>query len=346
MSINSPGSHVDLPLVVTSSPESTPRPSSPKFPGTTTTTTVSITGSGAHLGDPFFVDSSPEGTPQRSTTTTTTTTVSFAAPGSRQRPLFVTSSPPRASSSASRTVPSTRRAREQAAPTAPRHLRIYGDPPSQGRIRGVGPPSMIPQDVPRRRHRDIPGRAIPQPVGPSDWLPAADRERQALRRERYLARDAERSTQWAADVVRRRALEGDSANNARPAGVRPRRPNALRIRQGFRSPRVFALTEQDLYLSGERPETLSAEERPHHKCGICLHVKAHPVLCSCGHSFCYVCVRMALEYTWICPLCRGLMTHEPVQDWDSANAVRFDFPNRRDNSMVTYSWDGLVFPQP
>ncbi|KAJ7617535.1 hypothetical protein DFH06DRAFT_1145208 [Mycena polygramma] len=312
MSINSPGSHVDQPLVVTSSPENSPRSPSPKFPETTTTTTVSIAGSGSHLGDPFFVNSSPDSTPHRATTTTTTTTISFSHPGSRERPFLVTS-----------------------IPTAPRrHLQIYGP---RIPIDQRGPPSAIPQDVPRRAMRELPS--------PSQHLFAPDRARQDARRQRHLDAEAQRSAEWRAERAQRRALEGNSASNARPSGPRRRRPSTRCRRQGYRSPRLFPLEEADLYLTADRPEVLSAEERPHHQCAICLHLKAHPVSCSCGHSYCYVCIRKALEYSWNCPVCRAPMTGKPAQDWDVANAIRFDFPNRRDGSMVSYSWEGLTFPE-
>jgi hypothetical protein len=54
---------------------------------------------------------------------------------------------------------------------------------------------------------------------------------------------------------------------------------------------------------------------------------------------------MWLENSWICPHCRAVMTKEPVKNYDIASAISYDFPTRQDLSVVSYSWDGLHFPQ-
>jgi hypothetical protein len=74
------------------------------------------------------------------------------------------------------------------------------------------------------------------------------------------------------------------------------------------------LTVDELYIGGARPVNLTtSDDRAHHTCSVCLQVKSHPVMyvsilccqdyldiltdlpctrCQCGHSYCYVCIRM------------------------------------------------------
>jgi hypothetical protein len=66
----------------------------------------------------------------------------------------------------------------------------------------------------------------------------------------------------------------------------------------------------------------------------------------CGHSYCYVCIRLRLEEEWSCPYpdCNRVMQRAPKEDVGEAETVAADYPERVDKSRVAYSWDGLEFP--
>ncbi|KAJ6453453.1 hypothetical protein DFH09DRAFT_1117329, partial [Mycena vulgaris] len=67
--------------------------------------------------------------------------------------------------------------------------------------------------------------------------------------------------------------------------------------------------------------------------------------CLCGHSHCYRCIRVSLEYRWSCPSCRSTITSPPFRNYDLEAGIAHDFPDWRDLSQVDYSWEGLVFPR-
>ncbi|KAJ7699120.1 hypothetical protein B0H16DRAFT_1749490 [Mycena metata] len=97
----------------------------------------------------------------------------------------------------------------------------------------------------------------------------------------------------AADMQRiRDALGISSANTTVRSAIK-----RDRLHRGSRVIRDVPLTEDDLYLSADRPPTLKTD-RAHQTCSICLNVKAHPVAYLCGHSHCYVCIRIHLEEDW------------------------------------------------
>ncbi|KAJ7325479.1 hypothetical protein DFH08DRAFT_886696 [Mycena albidolilacea] len=113
---------------------------------------------------------------------------------------------------------------------------------------------------------------------------------------------------------------------------------------GWRKPRVEALVHADLWVAGEGPP----EQLPildHHECGICRHVKSHPVSYLCGHSHCYVCIRLSLEHEWTCPDCRTPMYHAPFRHWGEEASLASTYPDWNDESIVNYGWDGLIFPK-
>ncbi|KAJ7675664.1 hypothetical protein DFH06DRAFT_1317826 [Mycena polygramma] len=132
-----------------------------------------------------------------------------------------------------------------------------------------------------------------------------------------------------------------------PAAQAADRPSRTRVRRpgkpGVRAPRERALLEGDLYLSAARPPVMTTE-RPHYECGICLHIKSHPVSYRCGHSHCLVCIRTWLEYSWICPVCRKTMYEKPMPNDDIQRGIAFDHPEFVDPSRVDLSFDGLTFP--
>ncbi|KAK7017232.1 hypothetical protein R3P38DRAFT_3201622 [Favolaschia claudopus] len=112
-------------------------------------------------------------------------------------------------------------------------------------------------------------------------------------------------------------------------------------RRALRSP---PLTADDLYLTADRPPVTAP--RNGHKCQICQLVKSNPVEAGCGHSYCYVCIRLRLEREWTCPYtdCGRKIRIAPLKDRVSAEAIAFDYDTRVDKSRVSYSWQGLDFP--
>ncbi|KAJ7238548.1 hypothetical protein B0H12DRAFT_1237801 [Mycena haematopus] len=114
-------------------------------------------------------------------------------------------------------------------------------------------------------------------------------------------------------------------------------PSGIRYINGKRSKREVPLTADDLYLDDERPNTSQIADAGH-RCPLC-HNK-------CGHSYCYVCIRLRLEHEWTCPIadCNRIFRNPPVFDIGEAGSVVTDYPNRVDASTVSFSWRGLSFP--
>ncbi|KAK6993085.1 hypothetical protein R3P38DRAFT_3224100 [Favolaschia claudopus] len=113
---------------------------------------------------------------------------------------------------------------------------------------------------------------------------------------------------------------------------------------GWRETRKQPLTFTDLWAWGEGPAEQEAL-KAHHMCGICLLVKSHPVSYTCGHSHCYVCIRMWLEYEWKCPVCMATMYRPPFRHWGEEDWIAGEYPEWKDRSVVDYSWRGLEFPE-
>ncbi|KAF8130505.1 hypothetical protein K438DRAFT_1999297 [Mycena galopus ATCC 62051] len=139
--------------------------------------------------------------------------------------------------------------------------------------------------------------------------------------------------------------------NADSAAERARRlalaPPLAKIRlipsQGKRDPREQPLTKDALYQTAVRPEFIQ-HPRIEHTCHLCLNAKSHPVLMPCGHSACYVCLRLSLEMEWACPQCKLNITRRPVTHDAEAAEILAEHGDW-DRSSVGYGWDGLVFPR-
>ncbi|KAJ7617539.1 hypothetical protein DFH06DRAFT_1342955 [Mycena polygramma] len=113
---------------------------------------------------------------------------------------------------------------------------------------------------------------------------------------------------------------------------------------GGRVRQLPPVTRDNLWLTPERPPARVALHE-HHKCRICHEVKSHPVSLRCGHSMCYVCVRMALENSWKCPLCRTTVREKPTRQWFEEDTLRKAYPGWCENTSVNYSFKGLQFPK-
>ncbi|KAF7335583.1 RING-type domain-containing protein [Mycena venus] len=125
--------------------------------------------------------------------------------------------------------------------------------------------------------------------------------------------------------------------------LRPR-PGPIGSHSGWRRSTARGVAQSQLLLSGPKPPTLTAKE-PHHKCSICHCVKTHPVSTQCGHTHCFVCIRVWLQTSWKCPDCNTVMHSAPSRNYDLEEWLRISYPEiAADESRVTYSWSGLVFP--
>ncbi|KAJ7097103.1 hypothetical protein B0H15DRAFT_945776 [Mycena belliarum] len=124
--------------------------------------------------------------------------------------------------------------------------------------------------------------------------------------------------------------------------VRPARSRPPRGR-GAREIRERPLEREDLWVDGVGPTSL-LPSKPFHKCTLCEGVKSHPVSYLCGHSHCYVCIRLRLEHHWNCPDCSSEMYHAPFRQYAEEAALEDEYPGW-DESTVAYSWSGLVFPK-
>ncbi|KAJ7747895.1 hypothetical protein DFH07DRAFT_962312 [Mycena maculata] len=105
--------------------------------------------------------------------------------------------------------------------------------------------------------------------------------------------------------------EVGAALYGRPLGV-PLRCKKPVNRSGSRMLRETPLTRSQLWLDDKVPPVQHPKE-DHHMCGICLMAKSHPVSNVCGHSYCYVCIRVQLETDWKCPNCKTEIYWAPFQ---------------------------------
>ncbi|KAK6966757.1 hypothetical protein R3P38DRAFT_3512285 [Favolaschia claudopus] len=157
-------------------------------------------------------------------------------------------------------------------------------------------------------------------------LPKSQHELTRIRRERIDARCRAYYEEW--------------------RKTRPPRPQPPKIRivykRGRRLPRQALHTEDDLYLDDARPNEISNPSLDY-TCSSCLNAKSHPVRMSCGHSACYVCVRILVETDWGCPHCGKIITQKPKPNLEEERAIEMLLPGW-DMSRVSYSWHGIEFP--
>ncbi|KAJ7241520.1 hypothetical protein B0H12DRAFT_1237014 [Mycena haematopus] len=110
------------------------------------------------------------------------------------------------------------------------------------------------------------------------------------------------------------------------------RAHAAAFTPGTRTVRI--LLESDLYLDKIRPPT-DVQAKDHHQCAICTGMLSHPVSTQCGHTFCFVCIRLWLERQWTCPECVSTLTCPPHRHWNTEKALAADYPTRLDRSRLT-----------
>ncbi|KAJ7604863.1 hypothetical protein DFH06DRAFT_1348994 [Mycena polygramma] len=259
-------------------------------------------------------------------------------PGSVHNPLFLRSSSPDVPLASTSQKAMSARSSGRVATTSSavardkRYIDIIRGPPStiSQTIPRVtrDPPSAISQTIPRRRTRKV----------------------TALLKATLDRPDSSHVVRPASPAKSKRA-------NCAPCGHAPclrsssppRPPLALDPRRrppdpGFCQERDEPLTDISLLRSDVHPPNMTTT-RAHQACGICLHIKSHPVSYRCGHSHCYRCIRVWLEKKWTCPTCRAVMHVEPYRHYGEEDGILLDHPTFVDRSVVDYSWDGLRFPK-
>ncbi|KAJ7104600.1 hypothetical protein C8R44DRAFT_887055 [Mycena epipterygia] len=118
----------------------------------------------------------------------------------------------------------------------------------------------------------------------------------------------------------------------------------LVARNGGRPKNAPEVQADDLWLTAVRPVNV-LPLAVHHLCTICQGVKSHPVSYKCGHSDCYVCIRLWLEKSWKCPSCMTTMHGEPFRHYAEEAELESAYPGRDVTSGITYTWEGLQFPK-
>ncbi|KAJ7129685.1 hypothetical protein C8R44DRAFT_872919 [Mycena epipterygia] len=144
-------------------------------------------------------------------------------------------------------------------------------------------------------------------------------------------------------TARRTVIENTPPGTAHPRLSAPAALAAL-VASSARTFHV-GLRPADLYLDEARPPELT-RGKDYHTCGLCGNVKSHPMSYMCGHSHCYVCIRLSLERVRWCldPECLTRMYCAPFHHYGEEMSIASDYPEWHDRSRVAYTWEGLVFP--
>ncbi|KAJ7512303.1 hypothetical protein B0H11DRAFT_2214107 [Mycena galericulata] len=219
---------------------------------------------------------------------------------------------------------------------------------------GAVVPRLLPTP-PRSRTRGIeenrPARPLRINRGPPSTIPLSFGARTAAAGGSRAARASNAASGSG-------GVGGGAGRSARASNDAPRPPVPPRVRRaplgtaaaraaaalaGRRTEREEPLTREQLWVNGAGPPDLTTT-LDHRECSVCHQVKSHPVSYECGHSHCYVCVRVWLEHQWTCPLCTQVMWAPPFRNYVEEAGLAYDFPDWVDTSIVTYSWDGLTFP--
>ncbi|KAJ7131223.1 hypothetical protein C8R44DRAFT_871745 [Mycena epipterygia] len=111
--------------------------------------------------------------------------------------------------------------------------------------------------------------------------------------------------------------------------------------------RQYALLAEDLMVNGVLVSGNRECANPIFSCTICLQLKSHPVSTACAHTFCFVCLRLAMEHSFRCPLCSTLILHPPHRVLDFEDILKVTFPDQADDTEVKWrtAWNGLAFPK-
>ncbi|KAJ7048758.1 hypothetical protein C8F01DRAFT_46184 [Mycena amicta] len=105
--------------------------------------------------------------------------------------------------------------------------------------------------------------------------------------------------------------------------------------------------ETNAYLTADRPPEVPLHEAvdPDLACAICADVLSHPVMTSCHHIFCFICLRSNMEVSLRCPVCRQVQTVAPTSlppfNRLLEYAVKKCYPGWQDNSKVKVEFVNL-----
>ncbi|KAJ7061112.1 hypothetical protein C8F01DRAFT_1252751 [Mycena amicta] len=113
------------------------------------------------------------------------------------------------------------------------------------------------------------------------------------------------------------------------------------------TPYATVVKRRELYDDPSvKPPRLDAVLEPNHFCSLCEKLKSHPVLLMCNHSFCFVCLRVALNTSWVCPRpgC-GQVQHRPPLPLPELEAeLEATYVGFKDFTKVKLDWSGVRFP--
>ncbi|KAK6978172.1 hypothetical protein R3P38DRAFT_3235933 [Favolaschia claudopus] len=123
----------------------------------------------------------------------------------------------------------------------------------------------------------------------------------------------------------------------------PKVQGSSAYRGGERLRRAVPLRAEDLYLGRLKGAPLVKPRSDSDKCRVCMQLLSHPVMLGCRHFVCYVCIRVWFETRWDCPVCREMVTAEPVVAESREREIRNEY-GPWDASRVSYSWRGLAWP--
>ncbi|KAJ7928689.1 hypothetical protein B0H13DRAFT_2311312 [Mycena leptocephala] len=104
-----------------------------------------------------------------------------------------------------------------------------------------------------------------------------------------------------------------------------------RIRRQARVTNVFPALggpEDQWAQDTSSPCVTLEDEQAAYRCSICLGLETHPVTTQCGRTFCLVCVRLALEKSFLCPLCKKIIQYPPRTVIDAVNMIDTAFSPR------------------
>ncbi|KAJ7506692.1 hypothetical protein B0H11DRAFT_2219375 [Mycena galericulata] len=295
--------------------------------------------------------------------------------GTADNPWPVSSSPPPPPSTQGRASSATQHSLASKRPM--RKIKIFDSPPSPALRINKGPPSTIPRSLAGSSRSNVSSSAsaaatqttslrLPLHLPPLPVLPPVPNDRELHAQAMAQSTRAPARPLWTAASASARPITTASRsplpNTKAPAELsrlwvpmcqRRAQLGFVSVRNragtpldplGWREPRDEELTRTDLLVNGVAP-TPRETNRSHQRCGICLHVKSHPVSYTCGHSHCYVCIRLWLEQRWVCPTCVTVMNIPPHRNYEEEAGIALDFPDWVDESVVEYSWEGLRFPR-
>ncbi|KAJ7049762.1 hypothetical protein C8F01DRAFT_1093013 [Mycena amicta] len=113
------------------------------------------------------------------------------------------------------------------------------------------------------------------------------------------------------------------------------------------TPYAIIVKAADLYVDpAVRPPALDIVHDENHRCSVCNRLKSHPVLLMCNHSFCFACLRVALNTSWLCPApgCQRVQHRPPLPLPELEAELEETYVGFKDFTQVKLDWSGVRFP--